>query len=161
MFATSSATAMSQSISCFAALSSPMKRFGDWEEKFLPLFTDQIRAKRKGKLGKIFKIDETYIRVKGTWCYLYRGIDEDGNLVDVRLSKTRDMEGTKAFFARAKEMIEINPDIVQTDGLASYPRAVKEELGEAVEHQVLPCTANAIEQSHQTQAPVLSDAWVW
>ena len=91
----------------------------DWEERFLPLFTSEIRAKRKGKLGKIFKVDETYVRIKGTWCYLYRGIDEDGNLVDVRLSKTRDMEGTKAFFARAKEMIEITPDKVQTDGLAS------------------------------------------
>ena len=122
----------------------------DWEERFLPLFTSEIRAKRKGKLGKIFKVDETYVRIKGTWCYLYRGIDEDGNLVDVRLSKTRDMEGTKAFFARAKEMIEITPDKVQTDGLASYPCAVKEELGEAVEHQVLPCTANAIEQSHRS-----------
>ncbi|HCF29113.1 MAG TPA: IS6 family transposase, partial [Cyanobacteria bacterium UBA11049] len=39
----------------------------DWEERLLPLFTDRIRTKRQGKVGKIWKIDETYIRVKGTW----------------------------------------------------------------------------------------------
>ena len=119
----------------------------DWEERFLTLFNDEIRAKCKGKVGKIWKIDET--KVKGVWCYLYRGIDEYGNLVDVRLSKTRDMEGTKAFFARAREISDDIPERVQTDGLASYPRAIEEELGEEVEHEVLPCTANAVEQSHR------------
>lgn len=121
----------------------------DWEERFLPLFTEQIRVKRHGKVGKVWKVDETFVRLKGAWCYLYRGIDEHGNLVDVRLSKTRDMEGTKAFFARTREIADVIPERVQSDGLASYPRAIKEELGEAVEHQVLPCSANAIEQSHR------------
>jgi transposase-like protein len=121
----------------------------DWEERFLPFFTEQIRKKRRGKVGKIWKIDETYVRVKGEWCYLYRGIDENGNLVDVRLSKTRDMEGTKAFFARAREVAEDIPERVETDGLTSYPRAIEEELGEEVEHEVLPCNANVIEQSHR------------
>ncbi len=121
----------------------------DWEEHFLPLFTEQIRAKRHGKVGKIWKVDETYVRLKGEWCYLYRGIDESGNLVDVRLSKTRDMEGTKAFFARARKITDEIPERVQTDGLASYPRAIEAKLGEQVEHEVLPCTANAVEQSHR------------
>ena len=121
----------------------------DWEERFLPLFTDEIRAKRKGKVGKIWKIDETYVKVAGAWCYLYRGIDEYGNLGDVRLSKTRDMEGTKAFFARAREISDAIPERVQTDGLASYPRAIEEELDEEVKHGMLPCTANEVEQSHR------------
>lgn len=69
--------------------------------------------------------------------------------MDVRLSKTRDMEGTKAFFASARKMADEILERVQTDGLASYPRAVEEELGEAVEHEVLPYTANAVEQSHR------------
>ncbi len=47
----------------------------DWEERFAPIFIDQLRAKRQGKVGKIWFVDETYIRVKGKWCYLYRGID--------------------------------------------------------------------------------------
>ena len=73
-------------------------------------------------------MDETYVRVKGSWCYLYRGIDEDGNLVDVRLSKTRDMDGTKAFFAQAFGLHEEVPEKVATDGLTSYPRAIADEL---------------------------------
>lgn len=94
-------------------------------------------------------MDETYVRIKGVWCYLYRGIDEDGNLVDVRLSKSRDMAGTKAFFAQAFGLHEAAPEKVATDGLASYPRAVKEELGEDTKHEVRPCTANPVEQSHR------------
>ncbi|MEO0538754.1 MAG: IS6 family transposase [Cyanobacteria bacterium P01_A01_bin.123] len=121
----------------------------DWEERFLPHFTEQTRTKRKGKLGKNWHIDETYVRVGGRWCYLYRGIDEDGNMVDVRLSATRDMAGTKAFFEQAAELHEVSPESVATDGLASYPRAIKEALGEAVEHEVRPCTANPVEQSHR------------
>ena len=127
-----------------------MKRCGrDWEARFLPHFIDQLRAKRKGQVGQIWHIDETCIRVKGQWCYLYRGIDEDGNWVDVRLSATRDMAETQAFFAQAAELHETSPQKVATDGLASYPRAIQEELGQAVEHEVRPCTANPVEQSHR------------
>ena len=121
----------------------------DWEERFLPQFTDQIRAKRQGKVGKIWLVDETYIRVRGRWCYLYRGIDKDGNLVDVRLSATRDMAGTQAFCAQDIELHESSPETVVTDGLASYPRAIEEVLGEQVRHEVWPCTANPVEQSHR------------
>lgn len=121
---------------------------GDEGEAFAALVENRQLSSEQ-KAGKIWKVDETYVRVKGEWCYLYRGIDENGNLVDVRLSKTRDMDGTKAFFARAIENAENSPEQVQTDGLASYPRAIEEELGKEVKHTVLPCTANEIEQSHR------------
>ena len=121
----------------------------DWEERFLPYFIERIRSKRKGTGGLVWLIDETYIRIHGQWCYLSRGIDEDGNLVDVRLRKTRNMAGTKAFFAQAIGLHEEPPDKVATDGLASYPRAITEELGKEVEHEVRPCTANPVEQSHR------------
>ncbi|MBD3887135.1 DDE-type integrase/transposase/recombinase [Phormidium tenue FACHB-886] len=61
---------------------------------------------------------------------MYQGIDEDGNLVDVRLSEKQDMEGVKAFFAQAHEVAEHLPQRVATDGHSSYPRAIEEELGE-------------------------------
>ena len=122
----------------------------DWEARFLPHFIEQIRLKRKGKIGKVWLVDETYVKVSGQWCYLYRGIDSDGNLVDVRLSTTRDMEGTKAFFAQAVGLHSDEiPEKVATDGLNSYPRAIEEELGENVEHEVRTCTANPVEQSHR------------
>jgi len=53
---------------------------------------------------------------------LYRGIDEDGNLVDVRLSKKRDLEAAKAFFAQAHELVEDIPQRLVTDGHTT-PRA--------------------------------------
>ena len=53
--------------------------------------------------------------------------------MDVHLSRTRDMEGTKAFFARVREIAGEIPELVQTDGLASYPHAIEEELGEGSE----------------------------
>ncbi len=119
-----------------------------WEERFAPTLAEQLRAKRKGKVGKSWFVDETYIRVRGRWCYLYQGIDENGDLVDVRLSEKRDMEAAKAFFARTHEVTQ-PPQRVATDGHSSYPRAIAEELGEAVEHEVISCRENPIEQSHR------------
>ena len=88
----------------------------DWEERFAPIFADEFRAKRKGKVGKVWHVDETYIRVRGRWCYLYRAIDQDGNLVDSRLSETRDMAAAKAFFKQTQD-IDVPPERVFTDGL--------------------------------------------
>jgi putative transposase len=74
----------------------------------------QLRLERKRdwrcQLGKSWHIDETYIRLKKQWYYLYRAIDNFGNLVDVRLSKTRDLEAAKAFFRQALEMCEKSPE---------------------------------------------------
>lgn len=121
----------------------------DWEERFAQVFAQKLRAKRKHKIGNIWFVDETYIRLKGAWCYLYRGIDENGTLVDVRLSEKRDMTAAKAFFAQAKETVNQLPERVVTDGLSSYPRAINQELGEEVEHEVRGCLGNPIEQDHR------------
>lgn len=53
--------------------------------RFAPLLADQLRRKRRGQAGTSWHVDETYVSVKGKWCYLYRAIDRDGNLVDSRL----------------------------------------------------------------------------
>ena len=58
----------------------------DWEARFAPLMAEQLRAKRRGQTGQSWYVDETYVKVHGTWCYLYRAIDRDGNLVDSMLS---------------------------------------------------------------------------
>ena len=64
----------------------------EWEAHFAPLIADQLRAKRRGQAGTSWHVDETYTSVKGKWCYLYRAIDRDGNLVDSMVSEKRDME---------------------------------------------------------------------
>ena len=120
-----------------------------WEARFAPIFAAELRAKRKGNVGNVWHVDETYIRVQGRWCYLYRAIDQDGNLVDSRLSETRDMEAAKAFFQQTQAVADAPPKRVFTDGHTSYPRAIKEALGAEVEHEVIPCLGNPIEPSHR------------
>ena len=120
-----------------------------WEEKCAPLITEHLRKRRKGKLGKSWYVDETYIKVKGKWCYLYRAIDRDGNLIDCRMSKQRDMDAAKAFFQSALEVSNEVPDRVTTDKEASYPRAIREELGEEVLHRTNKYLNNLIEQDHR------------
>src|SRR5438270_4325784 len=107
----------------------------EWEERFAPLLTEQIRRKRKGKVGQRWYVDETYLKVKGKWCYLYRAIDRDGNLVDSMLSSTRDMAAAQRFFESALSIAEQAPQQVTTDGHPSYPRAIQEVLGPEVEHR--------------------------
>jgi putative transposase len=62
-----------------------------------------LRARRRGKAGHSWYVDETYVKVSGKWHYLYRAIDRDGNRVDSMLSEKRDMGAAKRFFKRAKD----------------------------------------------------------
>ena len=107
----------------------------EWEARFAPLLADHLRAKRKGQAGRSWHTDETYLRVGGTWKYLYRAIDRDGNLIDSMLSEHRDMDTAKRFFKGALEIAERAPERVTTDGHDSYPRAIRETLGEEVTHR--------------------------
>jgi transposase-like protein len=107
----------------------------DWEAKLAPLLTDALRKHRKGKAGRSWYVDETYIKVAGQWQYLYRAIDRDGNLVDVYLSETRDQEAAEALFRSAVAVTGTTPDKVTTDKHASYPPALDEVFCDDVEHR--------------------------
>jgi transposase-like protein len=121
----------------------------DWEERFAPLITDQLRTKRRGQAGTSWHVDETYLKVGGKWCYLYRAIDSDGNLVDSRLSEKRDMDAAKRFFTQALAVVGHIPASVTTDGHRSYPRAIRETLGNEVVHRTNVYLNNRIEQDHR------------
>jgi putative transposase len=73
----------------------------DWETRFVPLIAEQLRTKRRGQAGTSWYVDETYMKVQGKWCYVYRAIDKEGNVVDSRLSEKRNMEAAKQFFKQA------------------------------------------------------------
>ena len=90
----------------------------------------------------------------GRWCYVYRAIDGTGALVDVLFSDKRDMAAARAFFRSAKAITGVTPDRVTTDGHASYPRAIKTELGktelgEDVRHRTGVHRNNRLEQDHR------------
>lgn len=121
----------------------------DWEARFAPLLTARLRAKRRGQAGKSWYVDETYVKLKGEWHYLYRAIDRDGNLVDTMLSKTRDMMAAKTFFKQAITTVGHKPERVTTDKHASYPRAIRRTLGHKVLHRTNQYLNNRIEQDHR------------
>ena len=121
----------------------------DWEARFASLMADQLRIKRRGQAGRSWYVDETYVNVKGKWCYLYRAIDRDGNLVDSMLSEKRDMEAAKRFFKQAVDVVGHDPERVTTDGHDSYPRAIRETLGSDVLHRTNHYLNNRLEQDHR------------
>jgi putative transposase len=121
----------------------------DWEARFAPLLADQLRANRYGQAGRFWHVDETYVKVRGKWCYLYRAIDRDGNLVDTRLSEKRDMEAAQSFFKQALQTVGHVPEQVTTDGHSTYPRAICETLGGEVLHQCSHYLNNIVEKDHR------------
>jgi len=121
----------------------------EWEAKLAPVLTETLRKHRRGRVGRSWYCDETYLKVKGCWTYLYRAIDRDGNLVDVYLSETRDRAAAEAFFRSARTVTERVPDRVPTDGYSSYPGAIKAELGDTVTHRTNRYLNNHLEQDHR------------
>ena len=124
----------------------------DWETKLAPILAGELRQRRRGKGGRgrrSWHVDETYLKVRGRWCYLYRAIDRNGDLVDTMLSEHRDMVAAKAFFRSARSATGIVPDQVTTDGHGSYPRAIRSTLGKRVKHRNSAFKNNRLEQDHR------------
>src|SRR3954463_1582883 len=118
----------------------------DWEAKVTPALAESLRRRRRGKAGRSWYVDETYIKVHGQWRYLYRAIDRSGALVDVMFSEHRDMAAAQAFFRSAKAVTGMTPDRVTTDGHDSYPRAIRTELDKRVRHRTSAYLNNRLEQ---------------
>ncbi|MFL5338245.1 MAG: IS6 family transposase, partial [Geminicoccaceae bacterium] len=119
----------------------------EWEAKLTPALAEERR--RRGEAGRSWYVDETYVRVDGRWCYVYRAIDSTGALVDVLFSEHRDMAAAKAFFRSARAVTGVTLDRVTTDGHDSYPRAIRSELGRGVRHRTSRYLNNRLEQDHR------------
>jgi transposase-like protein len=123
-----------------------------WEAKLAPELAHELRQRRHGRggaRGRRWHVDETYLKVRGRWCYLYRAIDRDGELVDTMLSERRDIAAAQAFFRSAKAVTGVTPDRVTTDGHGSYPRAIRSTLGRRVVHRTSAYKNNRLEQDHR------------
>jgi transposase-like protein len=94
--------------------------------------SETLRKHRQGKISPSWYVDETYIKVKGRWTYLYCAIDRDGNLVDVLLSEKRDRAAAEAFFQSVRTVTGRVPERVTSDGHDAYPGAIKAALLEIV-----------------------------
>ena len=90
------------------------------------------------------------MRVQGQWQYLYRAIDRDGQLVDVRLSATRDLAAAEAFFRSAWTVTGVTPERITTDGHDAYPRAIRTVFGDQVTHRTNRYLNNHLERDHRS-----------
>ena len=116
-----------------------------WVQRFTPLLIDAARPSRHAPGDRWF-VDETYVKIAGRWMYLYRAIDQFGQVIDVLVAENRDMAATRRFFTRALEHGP-SPTEVTTDRAAAYPR-VLDELVPAACHVTKQYANNAIEADH-------------
>ncbi len=102
-----------------------------------------------------YRVDETYIKIKGRWYYLYRAVDSTGQTIDFLLSAKRDARAVKRFFRRMlKHAPDQAPRVINVDKNPAYPPAVEELKAEAIlpdECQLRPCKYlnNIVEQDHR------------
>jgi transposase-like protein len=90
-----------------------------WVQRFAPEFAEAARA-RQHVIGDRWLLDETYLKVEGIWRYLFRAIDQFGQVIDVFLSPRRNTEAARRFFARAKGRTRVSPVEVTTDRYRVY-----------------------------------------
>jgi transposase-like protein len=117
-----------------------------WVLRFTPLLADAARPCRH-RVGDRWRVDETYVKVAGRWRYVYRAIDQFGQVVDVVLSARRDANAAHRFFERAIGATKVTPVEVTTDQAPVYP-AVLEALLPAAWHRTDRYANNRVECDH-------------
>jgi putative transposase len=118
-----------------------------WCIKFGPKYTRRLKRKHQG-YGDTFYIDEVFVKIRGKQHYLWRAVDQDGEVVDVFLQSRRDGAAAKRFFKRLIKSYGGEPRKIVTDKLRSYGVAQRELMPDVV-HNTSQYANNRIEQSHE------------
>jgi transposase-like protein len=117
-----------------------------WVQRFTPLLAAAARLCRHSPGDRWF-VDETYTKVNGVWRYVYRAVDQHGQVIDVLVSARRDGAAARRFFQRAVAALKVVPAEVVTDGAPVYP-AVLDELLPSAWHHVERYANNPVESDH-------------
>ncbi len=125
-----------------------------WIQAYAPKLEKRVRPQLRMTNGP-WRVDETYIRVKGEWVYLYRAVDAAGQTIDFLLSVKRDATAAKRFFRKAlKQSHTVRPRTITVDKNAAYPVATKAmkragELWRFAKLRQLKFLNNIVEQDHR------------
>jgi transposase, IS6 family len=125
-----------------------------WVQRYAPELQRRLGSRLK-PTNDSWRMDETYIRVKGKWRYLYRAVDSSGATIDFLLSAKQDAAAAKRFLAKALGGANHPaPRVINTDGHAAYPPAVVQlkgegNLAEDCRHRPVPYLNNVLEQDHR------------
>lgn len=126
-----------------------------WVHQYAPQINNRVRRYLKST-NDSWRVDETYIKVKGEWNYLYRAVDSNGNTLDFMLSSRRDKKAAKKFFKKVlKHSHNQNPRVITVDKNAAYPPAIDElkkdsKLNKDTETRQIKYLNNIIEQDHRS-----------
>jgi putative transposase len=126
-----------------------------WVVKFAPLIAARAQAKKR-RTAPSWRMDETYIKVKGRWTYLYRAVDRDGQTLDFMLSERRDLLAARSFFRRAisangvPERVIIDKSGANLGGLQAVNTILKfTGSGRTIEIRQVKYLNNIVEQDHR------------
>jgi hypothetical protein len=127
-----------------------------WVQRFTPLFADASRLCRHATGDRWF-VDETYVKVAGRWRYLYRAVDQYGQIIDVLLSEQRDTDAARRFFTRALRYGPAPVDVT-TDKAGPYLRIVDVGPDGSARHRAVQQQPDR-SRSWTAEGPATSDAW--
>jgi transposase-like protein len=117
-----------------------------WVQRFTPLLADAARFSRHSPGDRWF-VDETYVKVNGAWRYVYRAIDQYGQVIDVLPTPRCDAAAARRFFTRALRTLKVTPREVVADAAPVNP-PVLEELVPSARHHVERYANNPIGADH-------------
>jgi IS6 family transposase len=125
-----------------------------WVQHYAPEIEKRLRWAWRRPTGR-WHVDETYIKVRGRWVYLYRAVDEQGQTIDFYLSQTRNTKAASRFLSKALNGLKAweRPPVIHTDKAPTYGKAIASlkregKLPDATEHRQIKYHNNVIEADH-------------
>ncbi|MGW1091389.1 IS6 family transposase [Streptomyces sp. NPDC002596] len=118
-----------------------------WTRRFGPTYAAALRRHRPGP-GDKWHLDEVFVKINGRQRYLWRAVDQDGNVLDILLQNRRDEAAARRFFRKLMKKTRSVPRVIVTDKLRSYGAAHRHEIP-SVEHRSHKGLNNRAEVSHQ------------
>ena len=131
-----------------------------WVQRFAPEMEKRLRWQWRRPRSRSWRIDETYVKVRGQWAYLYRALDKLGNTIDFYLSATRNTKAAKRFLGKALNGLKDweQPEVLNTDKAPTYAGAIAEFKAEGKCPERDEAPAGEVPQQRRRGRPTASSS---